>query len=148
MAAAFIALQQNDVFYSGGNVSHLIRIPALESLLDPSALALYSDASVQLGETLQYFLTFDDVTKFIHFGKGVGAFIINGFLFGDCDSNIPGLNTFFDESVRALRGEKLEVMIGSFVCTVVMTNASVNLMSEPDTMAQFQLVFSIIHHTL
>jgi len=148
MAAAFIALQTDDLFYSGGTVAHLVDIPEFSRLLTPAALILYTDVNIQLGEVLQFFLTFDDVAKFIHFGKGTGALVVNGLMFSDCTGGIPGLPVFLEGVFAQLRGKKVTILVGGTAFTCAMSSASVNITAEPDTMAQFQLVFTIVHHNL
>jgi len=103
--------------------------------------------SLQLSETIQYFLSFDDVIKFIHFGKGVGALVVDGTLFGDCYGSIPGLNKF-RSALSELRGKEQRVTLGGMVVVAIMTQAQVNLVGDPDTMAQFNFTFSIVDHGL
>ena len=94
MGAVFVSLKGGDIFKNTPG-SHLIKVPKIDNILGKSGLALYTQVSVQLAETLQYFLTFDDVIKFIHFGKGLGNITAEGILFSDCSGTIPGLPQFF-----------------------------------------------------
>ena len=148
MAAVFITLQGNDVFKSAGSASSLITIPSLDGIVGREGLAIYTDVSVQIGETIQYFMTFDDVIKFIHFGKGIGNITANGMMFCDKDGDLPSLKKFFSSAISELRGKDVQVVVGTTTFTAVMTAAQVNVLSEPDTMAQFQVNFSIVNHTL
>jgi hypothetical protein len=144
---AFFSTVGKDVFKSVPGVSHLIKIPRIDDILGQSGMAIYTQVSVQLGETLQYFLTFDDVIKFIHFGKGLGSITAEGILFSKRDGDLPGLPKYF-QAFGSLRGKKETITIGSEAFTVVITNANVSLTGEPDTMAYFQAVFSIVDHQI
>ena len=148
MAAIFLALSNTDLFKSGSSASSLVSIPKLDALVNAQGLALYTDVSVQLGETIQYFLTFDDVTKYIHFGKGLSSITVNGMMFMDCNGSIPSLDKFFSKAISQLRGTPQKLVVGSTVFTVVMSNSALTVMAEPDTMAQFQITFSVIDHSL
>jgi len=148
MAAVLVNVGGNDIFKrEAGDASHLIKIPKVDDVIGQAGLAIYTDVTLQLGETIQYFLTFDDVIKFIHFGKGVGNVVANGILFSDCKSNIVGLPKILG-AIRGLRGEETQVLIGSETFTSILSSASINITGEPDTMANFQVVFSIVNHNL
>ena len=147
MAASFLALSRSDMFYSGGAVTHLLGIPAIDALLSDVGLALYDSVIVQVGETIQYFLTFDDVIKYIHFGKGVGTITVEGTMFSDCDGFLPGFS-IFNNGVSELRGTTQVISLGGRAFTVIMTNASINVVGEPLTSAKFTFNFSIVNHSL
>jgi len=147
MGAVFVNLKGGDVFKNVPGVSHLIKVPKIDDILGESGLAMYTQVTVQLGETLQYFLTFDDVIKFIHFGKGLGNITAEGILFSKCSGDIPGLPKFF-QAFGGLRGKKETITVGGTAFTVVISSASVSTIGEPDTMAHFQAVFSIVDHQL
>jgi hypothetical protein len=148
MAAILVDVGGKDLFKrEAGDASHLIKVPQIDDVIGKSGLAVYTDVTLQLGETIQYFLTFDDVIKFIHFGKGVGSIVANGILFSDCRSDIVGLPKILN-AIRGLRGEETQVLIGSETFTTILTNASINIIGEPDTMANFQVVFSVVNHNL
>jgi len=147
MAATFIALSKDDVFKSGGTADHLVKIPEVDNIVGTSGLALYTEVSMQISETIQYFLTFDDVIKFIHFGKGLGTIAVQGIMFSDCSGDLPGLPKF-SAAISALRGKEQDITIGDIGLTAIMTSAQVNLTGEPDTMGQFVFNFSIVNHQL
>ena len=147
MAAIFMNTTKNDLFHSGGTANP-IYIPKVEELVDNnSMLALYTQVSTQLNETIQYFLTFDDVIKVIHFGKGLGTITAEGIMYSDCDGEIPGFDTF-KKAVSDLRGEVVEAVIGPMTLTVIMTSVQVTLVPDPTTMAHFTYSFSIVNHDL
>jgi hypothetical protein len=148
MAATFVTIGGECIFKrKAGNASHLIKIPSIDDILGKSGLALYTDVTLQLGETLQYFLTFDDVIKFIHFGKGLGNVTANGILYSNCESDIVGLPKLLS-AIGDLRGKETSIVIGGKVFVSVLSSASVSIMGEPDTMANFQVVFSVVNHEL
>ena len=85
MPAHFFTYSGGDLFKtSGGGGAYLVRIPQIDSLIGTNGLAVYTNGTLQLSETLQYFLTFDDVVKYIHFGKGVGSVTVEGIMFSNC----------------------------------------------------------------
>ena len=147
MAAIFMNTTKSDLFHSGGTANP-IYIPEIEQLVsDNSMLSLYTQVSTQLNETIQYFLTFDDVIKVIHFGKGLGTITAEGIMFSDCDGEIPGFDTF-KKAISALRGEVVEATIGPMTLTVIMTSAQVTLIPDPTTMGHFTFSFSVVNHDL
>ena len=147
MAASFVTLSQQDLFASGGNATSLIKIPKVDDVVGKKGLAIYNTVTVQLNETIQYFLTFDDVIKFIHFGKGLGSIAVEGVLYSDCDGNLPGM-TKLKGAISALRGKEQEITVGPLTVTAVMTSVQLSITSEPDTMAPFVFNFSVVNHHL
>jgi hypothetical protein len=148
MAAVFVQTTGGDLFKrKSGSGSHLIKIPSIDSLVSSQGLAVYDTVAVQLGETIQYFLTFDDVIKYIHFGKAVGNITVGGTMFSTCSGELPGLSTLL-EGISQLRGKETTITVGGAGFTAVMTNVNITLVAEPDTMAMFQVVFSIVNHNL
>lgn len=147
MPATFYTLSTGDIFRNGGGASHLVSIPTVESIVSSRGLAVYNSISLQLGETIQYFLTFDDVIKYIHFGKGVGAFTVEGTMYCDCDGNLPGISRFTG-AFSALRGKSVNVILGGATFTCILTQAQLAITGDPDTMAQFSFSFSVVNHGL
>lgn len=146
MSAVLVAHGGKDMFKTGGSASHMLHIPAVQSIVSSQGgIAMYNTVSVKLSETIQYFLTFDDVIKVIHFGKAVGALNVEGTLFSDCSGNIPGLKNF-TAAFYALRGKVVPAVIGSFALKVIMTDAQVTVIGHPDTLADFSFQFSIVNH--
>ena len=148
MPAAFFSLTRNDVFKQGvGGAQSLISVPNVDDIVQQEGLAIYNSVSLQLGETIQYFLTFDDVIKFIHFGKGVGTLTVEGLILMGCNGQMPGLKKI-KSAISALRGKPQKIDVGGIVAAAVMTSVQINLTSEPDTMAQFVFTFSVVNHLL
>lgn len=148
MPATFFTLASNEIFQqNSGQGQSLISIPEVDKIIQKDGLAVYNTIGLQLGETIQYFLTFDDVIKFIHFGKGLGTITVEGTLYGDCAGGIPGLSKF-KEAFRELRGKEQKIDIGGIVIVAIMTSAQVNIVGDPDTMGQFNFNFSVVNHEL
>lgn len=148
MAAAFMTLEQGDLFKSGaGGAQSLISIPQVDSIVGQGGLAIYSSVSLQLSETIQYFLTFDDVIKFMHFGKGIGTVTVEGILFSDCSGDLPGMSRV-SSAISGLRGQPQVLVIGKIPVAAVMTNVQINITGEPDTMGSFIFTFSVVNHIL
>lgn len=148
MPAHFFSYSGGDLFQSGGGGgAHLVNIPGVNSLIGRGGLAIYTSASLQLSETLQYFLTFDDVIKYIHFGKGVGSVSVEGIMFSNCSGDVPGANKFAG-IYSGLRGNVQTLSIGGATVKGVLTGGGITVISEPDTMAQFVFTFAIVDHQL
>jgi hypothetical protein len=150
MSASFITLSDKDLFKSGsGAASHMIKIPEVDNVVDISGggLALYDSVALHSGETIQYFLTFDDVIKYIHFGKALGTIIVEGTMFSNCKGELPGLK-LFHQAISKLRGVQQEIVLGEKTFTVVMSNSNVNIQGDPLTHAKFTFNFSVIDHDL
>ena len=147
MPATFIALSRTDIFKSGGAGQNILTVPMVDNLIGPDGLAIYNSVSVQVGETLQYFLTFDDVIKFIHFGKGLGNVTAEGIMYCDCNGNIPGAQRFA-QVVSGLRGKTQSISVGSVVVTATMTTSQLTMSSDPDTMAHFVFNFAVVNHLM
>jgi hypothetical protein len=64
-------------------------------------------------------------------------------MYSTCDGSIPGLNKFA-AAFGALRGKMAKIVIGGMVLISVMSNASVTLVNDTDTMANFSFTFSVI----
>lgn len=147
MPASFVTTGKGDLFKSGGSADHLVRIPHVDEIIGSGGLAVYDTVSVQLGETIQYFLTFDDVIKFIHFGKGVGAVTAEGTMYSTCDGDLPGVSGFAS-AFSALRGKATCLLVGSVSVAAILTNAQLSITSQPDTMAHFVFSFAVVNHGL
>jgi hypothetical protein len=148
MPAHFFTYSGGDLFRtSGGGGAYLVSIPLVNSLIGPGGLAVYTNVTLQLSETLQYFLTFDDVVKYIHFGKGVGSVTVEGIMFSDCSGDVPGAKKF-SSIYSGLRGRTTQISVGGTTVRAVLTTGTISIISEPDTMAQFSFSFAIVDHQL
>lgn len=148
MSASMYSTTKKDIFVSGGGgAAGLVKIPEVDKIVGAKGLAVYDSVGLQLPETVQYFLTFDDVTKFIHFGKGVGSVQVEGTMYSDCNSSLPGAQLFAG-AVTKLRGRQQEVIVGGVPVTAILVNSQITVMAEPDTMAKFVFSFSVVNHQL
>lgn len=137
---------KNSIFKGNFPVNTMIDIPQLSSLYGEEGakqLTFITDVSIDNSETIQFFLTFDDVIRYFWFGKGMGNLIINGLIFPACDSKVPGINNLY-ETIAKLRGEKIKISLTPVVLIAVITNHRLNILTEPTMMVEFQLSMVII----
>ena len=148
MPASLITSASGDIFNaSAGGGSAMISIPGVDGIVSGGGLAVYDAVSMQIQDTVQYFLTFDDAIKFIFFGKGVGSVTAEGTMYCTCDGAIPALSKWA-AAVGSVRGKPTTATIGGAAATVILTSAQVTVMSEPDTMAKFVFTFAVVDHQL
>lgn len=144
------AANDTSVFKESFPVVTDVRIPFLDSVTGssfPDLLTIVSKVGMQNSETIQYFLTFDDVISYFYFGKGMGSLEIAGMMFGNSNDMYPGLRTLFDKVIGKNRGKKLPVSFGSFVFYGVIDRHTLSVDAETG-IADFSLGLSIIDHTL
>lgn len=146
MPAIFHKLTHSDLYKSGGNGSE-IEIPSVDDIIEPDAIAMYDSVSTQLGETCQFFLAFDDVIKFIHFGKALGNIQVEGTMYCDCKYSIPAFRKYKD-AFTALRGKPIDISVYGIVMKAVMVNSSVTVIGDPDMIAKFSFQFAVVNHQL
>lgn len=144
MPATLVTLGGGDLFKSGGGADSLVNIPAVNSIIGPGGLAVYDSVSAQVGETIQFFITFDDVIKFIHFGKGLGNVTAQGTLFCDCSGDLPGKGGVVG-AIKSLRGKQQTLSVGGLQCTGVLTSASLTITGGDDTMGTFNFQFAVVN---
>lgn len=142
---AFYFKNKDDELFKQGGGAQLVKIPAVDRIVGENGLALYSSVSFQVNETVQYFLAFDDVIKFIHFGKAVGAVTAEGIMYCDCSGDIPGL-PWATSAVGDLRGLAVELTLGTYVVTGTLTSATITALADQDTFGQFSFTFAIVNH--
>lgn len=141
-----------ELFRAGINVLSSIRLPFLDSLLygapgAGSTLTIITELSVQNSETIQFFLTFDDLVSWFYFGKGMGTMSIRGLMLTN-DSGTPGLPALLSSSMSRLRGRSVGASIGNAVFTCVMTNFSLHMTQDPSPVVDFTINLSIVDHSL
>ena len=142
---AFYFKNDQELFGHGGG-AQLVKIPAVDNIVGASGLAVYSNVSFQINETLQYFLAFDDVIKFIHFGKGVGNVTAEGIMYCDCSGDLPGLSKA-TAAIGTLRGKAVQLTLGGYTVTGILTSATIAAMADQDTFGQFSFSFAIVNHS-
>jgi hypothetical protein len=146
MPATFFKLSKTDLYKTGGNGSE-ITIPSVDDIIKPDAIAMYDSVGSNLGETCQFFLAFDDVIKFIHFGKSLGNIQVEGTMYCDCDYTLPAFRKY-KEAFSQLRGIPIDISIYGIVMKAVMVNSSVTVIGDPDTLAKFSFQFAVVDHQL
>jgi hypothetical protein len=144
MPAFYYKNSGGDLFQQGGG-AELVRIPSVDDIVGASGLAVYSQVSFQVNETVQYFLAFDDVIKFIHFGKAVGNVTAEGIMYCDCSGDVPGLSKA-SSAIGSLRGEVVKLTLGGFSVQGVLTSATISALADQDTFGQFTFTFAIVNH--
>jgi hypothetical protein len=147
MPAKFLKLVTNDLFKSGGIAPPNMSIPEVDKVVKPEVIAMYDSVGVQFGETCQFFLAFDDVIKFIHFGKALGSIQVEGTMYADCDYALPAFSKYRD-AFSALRGKPIAVQVYSVTMRAVMVASSVTVIGDPDTLAKFSFQFSVVDHQM
>lgn len=147
MAAIFYSYSDNgDVFKQQIGIPP-VRVDFLENFQSKDSMALITEVSVQTTETIQFFITFDDIIKYFHFGAGLGTINIAGVIFMDCDGNMPGISSLYD-IISGIRGLPVVISMGGKGFTGVVTNTTVNVVAEPTTMANFNLNIAMTEHDL
>jgi hypothetical protein len=147
MPAKFLKLVTTDLFKSGGTAPPNLKIPEVDNIVEPEVIAMYDSVGAQFGETCQFFLAFDDVIKFIHFGKALGNIQVEGTMYANCDYELPAFNKYKD-AFSALRGKPIEVQIYDVTVKAVMTGSSVTVIGDPDTLAKFSFQFAVVDHQM
>ena len=134
-------------FGSGFPVNTSIRIPFLNDLVSAGGLAIVTEVGMQNKETMQYFLTFDDVINYFHFGKGLGSFSISGLMFSDCSNNFIGVDTF-NQTIANLRGSTQVITFGSRHFWCVMSSFTIRASAEEgmQNAMEFNLQMEIVNH--
>lgn len=145
MPAFYIRTDAKDLFSQGGAAALLVKIPEVDAIIGSQGLAVYSQVSFQINETMQYFLAFDDIIKFIHFGKAVGNVNAEGILYCDCDGKLPGLNKA-TAAIGKLRGKAVDLCLGTYTVKGVFTSATITALADQDTFGQFSFNFAIVNH--
>ena len=137
----------SELFKAGINVINSVKVEFLEDLLAPGSLCVITDLGVQTSETVQFFMTFDDLISWFYFGKGLGALTVRGLLF-TCTSGTPGLPILLNQVMRKARGKAVRVSVGSAVFSCVLTNMNLSLTQDPSPTVEFTLSLSIVEHNL
>lgn len=135
-------------FFAGGiHVLNSVQLNFMNDLLDPANISVITEVSVQNSETIQFFLTFDDIISWFYFGKGMGTMSIRGLLLTN-QNGTPGLPVLLSSVMRQLRGKAVAVSIGNAVFACVLTNFTLNLTQDPAPVVDFTLSMNIVNHNL
>jgi hypothetical protein len=135
------------LFGKGFPVNTSIRIPFLNNLTSQNGFAIVTEVGMQNKETIQYFLTFDDVISYFHFGKGLGSITISGILFSDCSNNFTGVD-IFNQTIANLRGTTQSITFGSrhFWCVLSAFTVRASAEEGMQNTMEFNLQMEIINH--
>ena len=148
MAAIYYYADGNRELFKGGiNVLTAVKIPFLEKLLTPANLAIVSELSIRNSETIQFFMTFDDVISWFYFGKGMGQMSIRGLLLTNAGGT-PGLPVLLQDVMRNARGNAVQVSLGTAVFRCVMTSFDLSMTQDPSPVVEFTLGLNIVGHNL
>lgn len=148
MAAIFYNLGDDKVIFKGGfTVNTSVRIPFLNNLIGANALTIITSVSVQNNDTIQFFLTFDDLISYFYFGKGLGNITVSGKIFSSCDGSMPGIDIFYNQ-VGAFRGRTVAISFGNAVFSGVITSFSTGAQADPDNTVDFSITLNVINHSL
>lgn len=140
MAAIFYKYTNKGLFKlnQGTSTAAPARISVFPNTATSNNLTLITGISIRTNEIIQTFTTFDDAIHYFHFGKGVGSMVISGVVFMDCSGNMPGLALIYGVTSK-IRGVPIVVSTGNYTFTGIINDISMNIVSEPDTMAEFTL---------
>ena len=147
MAAIYRYTGDKEVFKGGVQILTAVKLPFLEELLAPKNLALITEVSMQNAETIQFFMTFDDVISWFYFGKGLGQMLVRGMLLIN-ETGTPGLSVLLQDVMKNTRGKSVQISIGNIVFRCVMTSFNLNMTQDPSPVVEFTLGLSIVSHNL
>lgn len=138
---------KSEMFKAGIQVISGVKVDFLSTLLNPESLCVITEMSMQNSETVQFFLTFDDVISWFYFGKGMGSLTIGGILLTN-DKGTPGLSTLLGTVLPELRGTAVRVSMGSATFECLLTSFTLDLTQDPSPLVRFSLMLNIVNHTL
>ena len=113
MAAYFYTGSSKDIF-SVRKILPNVKLGFLESVMPDNTnkgngVVIVSEVSFQNRDTIQYFLTFDDLITYFYFGKGLGSMTVTGSIIANynaAEANWDILNRFM-KLLGGLRGKTL-----------------------------------------
>lgn len=149
MAALFYSpvTTGSTIFRNGLQVNTSMHLPFLNNLLGGIGWLVVTEVTIQNRDTIQYFLTFDDLISYFYFGKGLGSITINGILFSDCDGYFRGANSF-TSLMSNIRGTTQNVSFGNAVFKGVVSSFTVRASAEEGNCVEFNLQMDVIDHSL
>jgi len=145
--AAFLYTNQNkkDIFLSNVTFNSPVAT-AFDGMTNE--LGLVTSVGMQIQESIQYFLTFDDIINYLHLGKGVGNISIEGIAYPNCAYTFPALRTFFS-IVSANRGQIMKTsFIGGGAFSGPLIAASSVAQGGDGTIVSFAAQIAITSHSL
>src|ERR1700733_11447406 len=91
----------NTVFRGNMKAPEVVQIDFLNNVLSQfkDSMIVINSVEVTNNETIQFFMTFDDVIEYFYFGKGIGNINISGTVFSsfdaDCNESMPGIERLY-----------------------------------------------------
>ena len=147
MAAIFYSYGNNSIFSKVGSSTAPVTLDVFGSLVNSGSLCIITQFGINTTETIQYFQTFDDLIHYYWFGKGLGSMSISGMLFMDCNGAMPGINNLLT-AVGQKRGQEVTCVMGGISFVGILQECNITMVSEPETMATFNITMSMVDHTL
>lgn len=115
-------------------------------------MLIISEVLFQNRDTIQYFLTFDDLITYFYFGKGLGTMTITGSIIADCDGGWNLYNELMAH-LGTLRGKKIgeddtlgPLIVGGVTFTGILNSFTVRAGTDPNSLhtVDFTLQLDII----
>jgi len=148
MAALFYNFQGNSVFKNGIGSGNLMFCSDLDEFSSDSGnVSIVTDISVRVQDTIQIFQSFDDFIHYYYFGKGVGSITINIMLFQDTSNSAPGISKLLSK-LGEKRGKTMDISVGNVAFTGVLSDFTINVVSEPETHYIASINLAMIDHHL
>lgn len=137
---------RSTIFRGGMQINTAVKLPFLDGLVGNNGFSVVNEVTIQNKDTIQYFLTFDDLISYFYFGKGLGSININGTMFSNCDGYFPGLASF-NNIIGSVRGSKQNVSFGNAVFVGVVSSFTVRADGE-NNLVEFNIQMDVIDHSL
>lgn len=153
MAAFFHNSNGNNIFKNSVGMGQVAVSDAFDDLNgSEGSLAIITDISINVRETIQFFQSFDDFISFYYFGKGVGAISLNMMFFLECSgqgpgNTAPGIETLMTR-LGGIRGTLTDFSVGNVTFSGVVTDFTVQIVSEPETHYLVNINLGMTEHTL
>lgn len=163
MAAYFYTFNNgnnNDVFHGNQTVHHGINIPFLETLINKDSMLIVNEVTIQNRDTVQYFLTFNDVVSWFYFGKGLGSLSVSGVVVAGCNNgrvtssdglsaadDFPGVQDLYN-AIGNIRGKVQTILFGGFAFKCMLSSYTFRANADEATvnMIDFNLQMEIVDH--
>jgi hypothetical protein len=100
---------------------------------------------IQNRDTIQYFLTFDDLITYFYFGKGLGAMSISGIMFSNENNEFLGIAKL-NNIISQNRGKSIEISFGNVLLVGVLSSSTFRVSGDLNTV-EFELHLDLIDHT-
>lgn len=149
MAAVFVDISPGRSLFKGDvSVVSAVGIDFMNGFVGPDTMAIITSVSTNNTETIQYFLSFDDVINYFYFGKGLGSLTISGLIFSDCYGRMGGVDSLYFDAIGKARGKVVSVSIGRAVFRCVIQNFTTEVQVQDTYLTAFSINLSIIDHNL